>query len=53
MKVIKHLLLMTISGLLLLAGTSNAAEFTQRELAYMPASLQIELFKRGHSGLLG
>ncbi|MEA2080856.1 MAG: amidase [Pseudomonadota bacterium] len=47
MKMIKHLLLMTISGLLLLAGTSNAAEFTQRELAYMPATLQIELFKRG------
>ena len=47
MKMIKHLLLMTISGLFFVAGTSNAAEFTQRELAYMPATLQIELFKRG------
>jgi Asp-tRNA(Asn)/Glu-tRNA(Gln) amidotransferase A subunit family amidase len=25
----------------------HAAEFTQKELAYMPATLQIELFKRG------
>jgi Asp-tRNA(Asn)/Glu-tRNA(Gln) amidotransferase A subunit family amidase len=47
MKLIKHLPLMTIFGLFFLAGASNAAKFSQRELAYMPATLQIELFKRG------
>jgi amidase len=47
MKMIKHLLLTIISGLFFVTGTSHAAEFTQRELAYMPATLQIELFKRG------
>lgn len=47
MQTIKNLLFVTISGLILATGTSYAAEFTQRELAYMPATLQIELFKRG------
>jgi len=37
MKTIKHLLLMTLSGVLLITATSQAAEFSQRELAYMPA----------------
>lgn len=47
MKLMKPLPLMTISGLLFMTGTSNAADFTPRELAFMPATLQIELFKRG------
>ena len=33
--------------ILALCGTAQPAEFSQQELAYMPASLQIELFKRG------
>jgi hypothetical protein len=39
-----------ILGALLLvciAGPGTVAEFTQQDLAYMPATLQIELFKRG------
>lgn len=47
MNAIKHLLQATIFGLFLLAGTSNAIDFSQRKLAYLPATLQIELFKRG------
>jgi len=43
----RYLLPMTISVSFFVAGMSNAASFSQRELAYMPASLQIELFKRG------
>lgn len=38
------------SGVLLLAGIvlpGMAAQFTQKELAYMPASTQLELFKQG------
>lgn len=30
-----------------LTGHARAAEFTQRELAYMPATLQLELFRSG------
>jgi hypothetical protein len=46
----RRLCVVLLSGVLLLAGTvwpGVAAEFTQKELAYMPATLQIELFKRG------
>jgi amidase len=32
---------------IVMLGAANAAEFSQRELAYMPATMQIELFKRG------
>lgn len=47
MGIVKHLF---ISNFLLFTVVVivQAAEFTQRELAYMPATLQIELFKRGH-----
>ncbi len=38
---------LVIIGALFVASTANAAEFSQRELAYMPATLQIELYKRG------
>ena len=41
---------MMVLGLIFLTccvGSVAAAEFTQKELAYMPATLQIELFKRG------
>ncbi|CAM4393155.1 amidase [Vibrio agarivorans] len=34
-------------ALALLAGNALAAEFSQKELAYMPANTQIELFKSG------
>ena len=33
--------------LILVFEAAQAAEFSQKELAYMPATLQIELFKRG------
>ena len=46
MRAIKYFLISTVLLLTVLA-TVQAAEFTQRELAYMPATLQIELFKRG------
>ncbi len=42
----KHLLTM-LFGLLAAMGSAGAAEFNQKELAYLPASVQIELFKRG------
>ena len=36
-----------IFTLLVALNTAQAAQFTQKELAYMPATVQIELFKRG------
>ena len=30
-----------------LTGMANAASFTQKELAFMPATTQLELFKQG------
>ncbi len=41
---------LTVFMVILFVGSTaslRAAEFTQKELAYMPATLQIELFKRG------
>lgn len=43
---IAQILLCTLL-LSLFAGSAFAAEFTERQLAYMPATMQIELFKRG------
>jgi amidase len=47
MKTMKRPLLLTALLLLVALPKTNAAEFTQTELAYMPATLQLELFKRG------
>ncbi len=38
---------LTPIALAMIAGQSFAAEFSQKELAYMPANTQIELFKSG------
>ena len=39
--------LITTISLFLMLGNVQAANFTPKELAYLPATLQIELFKRG------
>lgn len=50
MQKIKRTIFLPIFSLIILIsffGIATAAEFTQKELAYMPATMQIELFKRG------
>ncbi len=44
----KRQIMITLCAMLLfIVGPALAAEFSQQELAYMPATLQMELFKRG------